>query len=199
MKSTTHYIMIAIAVLLGFVFGGVLQAQTNSEMTSKGRPVLAVPIQVAGAQIRNVPLRFMRKLVKGEESRPIEVLDLSIEVNSRALAAFPPALQPLLHIGGKAFSIQRVEYSNWDARNEKPLNKKLPVGETQTIHFFIEGWQELKSGQFMILSVLRSEELNKAIDGRFTVDQLNIIMPELKVKNIPRYVPKEFMKLGQEK
>lgn len=198
MKTTNHYIMIAIILLFGFTCGDALQAQTSSKMASKDR-VLAVPIQVVGAQTREVQSSFMRKLAKGEKSRPVEVLDLSVEVSSRVLAAFPPSLQLLLHIGGKAYPVQRVEYSNWDARNEKPLNKKAPVGETQTFHFFIEGWQELKSGQLMFLSVLSTEELKKAIDGRFTVDQLNRIMPELKEKKIPRYVPKEFMKLGQEK
>lgn len=195
MKPTSHYIMIAIVLLFGFAGGGVLQAQTSSHMAGKGR-VLAVPIQVVGAQTRQVPLSFMRKLAKGEQSRPVEVLDLSVEVSSRALAAFPPPLQPLLHIGGKAYPVQRVEYSNWDARNEKPLNNKAPVGETQTMHFFIEDWQELKPGQLMILSILSAQEISKAIDGQYTVEQFNRVMPELK-KKIPRYAPKEFMKLGQ--
>lgn len=196
MKSTKRYIMIVTALLVGIGSSGVLQSQTTSGMSSKGRPVLAVPIQVVGAQVRKVPSSFMRKLAKGEESRLVEVLDLSVEVSSRALEAFPPSLQPFLYIGGKAYPVQRVEYSNWDLRQEKPIDKKAPVGETQTIHFFIEGWQEVKPGQLMILSILSPQEIRKAIDGQYTVEQFNRIMPELK-KKIPRYAPKEFMKLGQ--
>lgn len=198
MKHITRYIMIATALLFGFIGSGVLQAQTISDMESKGRPVLAVPIQVVGAQIREIPSSFMHKLAKGEESRTIEVLDLSVEVSSRDLEAFPPSLQPLLHIGGKAYPVQRVEYSNWDARNEKPIDKEAPVGLTQTFHFFIEGWQEVEEGQLMILSILSPGEIKKATGGQFTVEQFNRIMPELK-KKIPRYAPREFMKLGQEK
>lgn len=198
MKTTIRYIMIAIALMFGFTSGGALQAQTTGEMASKGRPVLAVPIQVVGAQIREVPSSFMHKLGKDEESRPVEVLDLSVEVSSRALEALPPSLHPFLHIGGKAYPVQRVEYSNWDARNEKPIDKNAPVGETQTIHFFIEDWQKVEEGLPMILSVLSSEEIRKATGGRYTVEQFNRIMPELK-KKIPRYAPREFMKLGQGK
>lgn len=199
MKPITRYIMITAAVLLvGLGNSSTLEAQSTSEMAREGRPALAAPIQVVGAQIREVPSGFMRKLTKGEVSRPVEVIDLSVEVSSRAMEAFPPSLQPLLHIGGKTYPVQRVEYSNWDARNEKPIDKEAPVGETQTIHFFIEGWQEVEQGQLMILSILSPEEIKKATDGRFTVEQFNRIMPELKQK-IPRYAPREFMKLRQEK
>jgi hypothetical protein len=181
----------AAALLVGFGNSGALEAQTTSEMEP-----LAVPIRVVGAQIREVPSSFMTKLSKGEESQLIEVLDLSVEVSSRALEAFPPSLQPLLYIGGKAYPVQRVEYSNWDARNEKPIDKEAPIGETQTIHFFIEDWQEVELGQLMFLSVLSPEEIKKATDGRFTVEQFNRIMPELTQK-IPRYAPREFMKLNR--
>jgi hypothetical protein len=192
MKPTTRHIMIAAAALLvGFGNSGALEAQTTSEMEP-----LAAPIRVVGAQIREVPSSFMTKLSKGEESQLIEVLDLSVEVSSRALEAFPPSLQPLLYIGGKAYPVQRVEYSNWDARNEKPIDKEAPIGETQTIHFFIEDWQEVELGQLMFLSVLSPEEIKKATDGRFTVEQFNRIMPELTQK-IPRYAPREFMKLNR--
>ena len=118
MKPTTRYIMIATAALLiGFGNGSVLQAQTASEMARKDRPALTVPIRIAGAKIREVSSSFMRKLSKGEKSKLIEVLDLGIEVSSQDLEAFPPSLQPLLHIGGKSYPVQRVENSNWDARN----------------------------------------------------------------------------------
>ena len=199
MKPTTRYIMaVAVALLFGFGSGGALEAQTTPEMAPEGRPALAIPIRVVGAQIREVPSSFMKKLPKGERSEPVEVLDLGVEVSSRALEAFPPSLQPLLHIGDKSYPVQRVEHSNWDARNEKPIDKEAPVSETQTFHFFIEDWQEVERGQLMILSVLSPEEIKKATGGRFTVEQLNRIMPELKQK-IPRYAPREFMKLGQEK
>lgn len=198
MKPIIQYIMIATALMFSFTSGGTLQAQTTVEMASKGRQVLAVPIQVVGAQICEVPSSFMHKLAKDEESRPVEVLDLSVEVSSRALDALPPSLQPLLHIGGKSYPVQRVEYSNWDARNEKPIDKKAPVSETQTFHFFIEDWQEVERGQLMILSVLSSEEIKKATDGRFTAEHFKRIMPELTQK-IPRYTPREFLKVGQEK
>jgi hypothetical protein len=190
--------MIATALLFSIGCGGALQAQTTSDMASKSRPVLAVPIQVVGAQIREIPSRFIRKLAKGEESRPVEVLDLSVEFSSRALEAFPPSLQPLLYIGGKAYPVQRVEYSNWDARNEKPIDKEAPVGLTQTFHFFIEGWQEVEEGQLMILSILSPGEIKKATDGQFTVEQFKRIVPELTQK-IPRYAPREFIKLEQKK
>ncbi|MHC4179086.1 MAG: hypothetical protein ACYSWU_16355 [Planctomycetota bacterium] len=195
MKPITQYIMIAATLLFGFGGGGALEAQTTSEMAREGRPALAAPIRVVGAQIREVPSSFMRKLAKGEVSRPVEVLDLSVEVSSRALEAFAPSLQPRLHIGGKSYPVQRVEHSNWDARNEKPIDKKAPVGETQTYHFFIEDWREVEPGQLMILSVLSAEEIKKATDGRFTVERLNRIMPEV-TRKIPRYAPREFMKLG---
>jgi hypothetical protein len=112
------------------------------------------------------------------------------------LEAFAPSLQPLLHIGGKSYPVQRAEYSNWDARNEKPIDKEAPVGQTQTYHFFIDDWQEVERGQLMILSVLSPDEIMKATDGQFTVERLTRIMPELTQK-IPRYAPREFMKLGQ--
>lgn len=197
MKRTTIYIMIVAALLFGFV-SDELQAQTSGETAAKGQRILAVPIQVVGAQIRKVPSTFMHKLAKGEESRTIEVLDLSVEVSSRNLEAFPPSLQPLLYIGGGAFPVQRVEYSNWDARNEKPIDKKAPVGETQTAHFFIENWQKLEWGQPMVLSILTLGEIKKATGGQFTVEQFKRIMPELK-NMIPRYAPKEFMKMRQDK
>ncbi len=197
MKPATRYIMFAVAALLsGFGSGGALEAQTSSGMTREGRPALAAPIQVVGGQTREVPSSFMRRLAAGEVSTPVEVLDLGVEVSSRALAAFPPSLQPRLHIGGKSYPVQRVEYSNWDARNEKPIDKEAPVGKTQTYHFFIDDWQEVERGQLMILSVLSPDEIMKATDGQFTVERLTRIMPELTQK-IPRYAPREFMKLGQ--
>jgi hypothetical protein len=188
--------MIAAALLFGLENGGAVEAQTTSEMAREGRPALAAPIRVVGAQIREVPSSFMRKLRKGEESKSVKVLDLGVEVSSRALEAFAPSLQPLLHIGGKSYPVQRAEYSNWDARNEKPIDKEAPVGQTQTYHFFIDDWQEVERGQLMILSVLSPDEIMKATDGQFTVERLTRIMPELTQK-IPRYAPREFMKLGQ--
>ncbi len=196
MNPTTRYIMIAAALLFGLENGGAVEAQTTSEMAREGRPALAAPIRVVGAQIREVPSSFMRKLRKGEESKSVKVLDLGVEVSSRALEAFAPSLQPLLHIGGKSYPVQRAEYSNWDARNEKPIDKEAPVGQTQTYHFFIDDWQEVERGQLMILSVLSPDEIMKATDGQFTVERLTRIMPELTQK-IPRYAPREFMKLGQ--
>lgn len=197
MKRTTIYIVIAGALLFGFVCGQ-LQAQTSSETAEKVKRVLAVPIKVIGAQIREIPSSFLHKPAKGEETRTIEVLDLSVEARSRDLETFPPSLQPLLYIGGKAFPAQRTEYSNWDARKEKPMDEKAPVGETQTVHFFIEDWQKLELGQPMVLSILTPEEIKKETGGQFTVEQFKRIMPELK-SMIPRYVPKEFMKMGQDK
>jgi hypothetical protein len=137
----------------------------------------------------------MRKLAEGEESEPVEVLDLGVEVSSRALEALAPSLQPSLHIGGISYPVQRVEHSNWDARNEKPIDQDLPVGKTKTYHFFIEDWQEVERGQLMILTVLSPDEIKQATDGRISVERLNRIMPEL-TQNIPRYAPLEFMKLG---
>lgn len=196
MKPATRYIMFAFATLLfGFGGGGALEMQTTSAMAQEARPALAAPIRVVGAQIRMVPSSFMRKLAKEEVSRPVEVLDLGVEVSSRALEAFAPSLQPRLHIGGKSYPVQRVEYSNWDARNEKLIDKEIPVGTTQTVHFFIANWQEVERGQLMILSVLSPDEIKKATDGRFTVERLNRIMPEL-TRRIPRYAPREFMRLG---
>jgi hypothetical protein len=197
MKLANRYIMFAAAaLLLGFVSSGALEAQTSSEMTQEGRPALAAPIRVVGGQTREVPSSFMRKLAEGEVSRLVEVLDLGVEVSSRALSAIPPSLQPRLHIGGKSYPVQRVEHSNWDARNEKPIDKETPVGKTQTFHFFIEDWQEVERGQLMILSVLSPDEIEKATGGQFTVERLNRIMPEL-TRNIPRYAPREFMRLEQ--
>lgn len=196
MKPATRYIMFAIATLLfGFRGGGALETQTTSAMAQEGRPALAAPIRIIGAQIREVPSSFMRKLAKEEESKPVEVLDLSVEVSSRALEALAPSLRPLLHIGGNSYPVQRVEYSNWDARNEKPIDREAPVGNTQTFHFFIADWQEVERGQLMILSVLSPDEIDKATDGRFTVERLNRLMPEL-TREIPRYAPREFMRLG---
>jgi hypothetical protein len=196
MNPITRNIIIATALLFGLACGGILQAQTSGETAAKGRRVLAVPIQVVGAKIREVPSNYMRKLAKGEDIRTIQVLDLSVKVSSRALEAFPPSLQPILHIGGKAYPVQRVEYSNWDARNEKPIDKNTPVGITLIIHFFIEDWQKLERGQPMILSILSPEEIGKATGGQYTVEQFNRILPELQRK-IQRYAPREFMKLGR--
>ena len=196
MKTTIRYIMITTALMVGFTSGGALQAQTTGEEARSGRPVLSVPIQVVGAQIREVPSIFMHKLGKDEESRPVEVLDLSVEVRSRALETLPPSLQPFLHIGGKAYPVQRVEYSNWDARNEKPIDKNAPVGETQTIHFFIEDWPELDERQPMVLSILTPQEMKQMTKGRYTADEFNRIMPELK-QQIPSYAPQEFMNIGR--
>ncbi|MFV2066471.1 MAG: hypothetical protein ACC645_05785 [Pirellulales bacterium] len=196
MKPATREIMIVVAALLfGFGNRGALEAQTTAYTAREDRPTLAVPIRIVGGEIREVPSSFMRKLSKGEESEPVEVLDLGVDVSSRALEALPPSLQPLLYIGGKAYPVQRVEYSNWDARNEKPIDKEAPVGKTQTLHFFIEDWQEVELGQLMFLSVLSPEEIKKATGGRFTVEQFNRIMPEL-TQEIPRYAPREFMKLN---
>ena len=195
MKLINRFIMFAVAALLfGFGSGGALEAQTTPEMTQEGRPALAAPIRVVGGQTREVPSSFMRKLAKGEVSRPVEVLDLGVEVSSRALAAFAPSLQPRLHIGGKSYPVQRVEHSNWDARNEKPIDKEAPVGKTQTYHFFIADWQEVERGQLMILSVLSPDEIKEAAGGQFTVERLIRIMPEL-TQEIPRYAPQEFMNL----
>ncbi len=194
MKNITRNIVIITALLLGVVSGTLLQAQTSSEMTAKVRQS-AVPIKVVGAKIREVPSDFMRKFTKKEASRLIKVLDLSIEVNSHALIVFPPSLQPNLYIGGKAYPVQRMTYSNWDARNETPINKKAPVGETQTIHFFIEDWQELDEGQPMVLSILTPQEMKQMTKGRYTADEFNRIMPELK-QQIPSFSPQEFMNLG---
>ena len=195
MKLTNRCIMFAIAALLsGFGCGGALEAQTTSDMTLEGRPALAAPIRVVGGQTLEVPSSFMRKLATGEASGPVEVLDLGVEVSSRALEAFAPSLQPRLHIGGKSYPVQRVEYSNWDARNEKPIDKEAPVGITQTYHFFIADWQEVERGQLMILSVLSPDEIKEATDGRITVERLIRIMPEL-TQEIPRYAPQEFMNL----
>lgn len=198
MKSTIRYIMIATVLLIGLGNGGAVKAQISTEIAREGRPPLAIPIRVVAAQIIEVPSSFMRKLSEEEESKLIEVLDLGVEVSSHALDAFPPSLQPLLHIGRNTYPVQRVEYSNWDALDEKPIDKEAPVGETQTIHVFIEDWQEVEPGQPMILSVLSPEEMQKATDGRFTVEQFKRIMPET-TQEIQRYAPREFMKLGQEK
>lgn len=196
MKHINGYIMIAVALLFGFACGE-LQAQTSGETAAKDRRITAVPIKIVGAQIRNIPWSFMHKLARGEESRTIEVLDLSVEVSSHDLDAFPPSLQPLLYIGGKAFPGQRVEYSNWDLRKERPIDKTRPVGETQTVHFFIEDWQELRQGQPMVLSILSPGEIRQATNGRYTVEQFNFIMPELKGM-IPLYAPREFIKIRQD-
>ena len=195
MKTITRNIVIATALLFGITIGSMLQAQTSSEMTTKVRQS-AVPIKIVGAKIREVPSDFMRKPTKKEVSRSIKVLDLSIEANSRALETFPPSLQPNLYIGGKAYPVQRVDYSNWDARNETPINKEAPVGEIQTIHFFIEDWQELDEGQPMVLSILTPQEMNQMTKGRYTADEFYRIMPELK-QQIPSYAPQEFMNLGR--
>jgi hypothetical protein len=188
--------MFAAALLIGLGNGGAVEAQTTSVSAQADRLALAAPIRVVGAQIREVPSSFMRRLAKDEVSRPVEILDLGVEVSSRALEAFAPSLQPRLHIGGKSYPVQRVEYSNWDARNEKPIDKEAPVGETQTYHFFIEDWREVERGQLMILSVLSPGEIKQATEGRFTVENLIRIMPEL-TQEIPRYAPREFMKLRQ--
>lgn len=193
MKRTTRYTTLAAAALL---FGFGADRASEAQTTAEGRTVLAVPIRAVGAQIRQVPSDFLRKLPKGEEGQPVEVLDLSVEVSSRAMEALPPSLQPLLHIGIRTFPGQRVEYSNWDLRTERPIDEDAPVGETQIIHFFIEDWQEVRRGQFMILSILTPEEIRKATDGQLTIERLNRIMPELG-RQIPRYEPQEFMKLRQ--
>lgn len=198
MKLTIKYIMIATALLIGLGNGGAVKAQISAEIEREGQLALAAPIRVVGAQIIEVPSSFMRKLSEEEESELIEVLDLGVEVSSHALEAFPPSLQPLLHVGRNAYPVQRVEYSNWDALSEKPIDEEAPIGETQTYHFFIEGWRDVEYGQLMILSVLSPEEIKKATDGRFTAEQFKRIMPETTQK-IPRYAPREFMKLGKEK
>ncbi len=195
MKTATQYIVIAAtALLFGCANDDALKAQTASERAREDRAPLAAPIRVVGAEIRKVPSSFMRKLSKGERSRPVEVLDLAVEASSRALDAFPPSLEPLLHIGRKTYSVQRVEYSNWDLRHEKPIDKNAPVGKTQILHLFIENWQKVKPDQLMILSILSSEDIMKAVGGRFTAEELKRIMPEL-TGEIPRYAPREFMKL----
>ena len=193
MKRTSGYIALAAAALL-FAFDA--DRGSEAQTTSQTRPVLAVPMRAVGAQIRRVPSGFLRKLEKGEESRPVEVLDLSVEVSSRDMESLPPSLQPLLHIGNRAFPVQRVEYSNWDPRNEQPINKDAPVGETQIIHFFLEDWQEVEPGQLMILSILSPDDLMRATGGQITVERINRILPELG-REIPRYAPREFMKMQQ--
>jgi hypothetical protein len=198
MKPPFRYILITAALLVGFGNCGTLTAQPASEMPGDVRSAVAAPIRVVGAQIIEVTSSFMRKLDKDEESELIEVMDLGVEASSRALDAFPPSLQPILHIGRNAYPVQRVEYSNWNALDEKPIDEEAPVGDTQTFHFFIENWQELEQGQLMILSVLSQEEIVKATDGQFTTDQFRLIMPELK-QEIPRFMPREFLELGKEK
>ena len=159
MKTIYKYpIFIVAALIVSAGTISVAQAQVHEEVISSRRPALAAPIQVAGARTRMVPSAFMKKLAKGEESQAVEVLDVAVKVSSRALAAMPPSLQPRLHIGGNAYPIQRSEYSNWDARKEKPIEPNVPVGETQTLHFFIEGWREVPRGQAMMLSVLSADE-----------------------------------------
>lgn len=196
MKRSIRYIMFALAALLfGTAGGGAPEAQTSTTTAREGRPALAAPIKVVGAITREVPSRFMRKLAPGERSRPVEVLDLAVEVSARALNAFPPSLQPLLYIGAKAYPVQRSEYSNWDLRTEKPIDPRMPVGEIVTLHFFIEDWREIERDQPMILSILTAAEMRKETGGVFTVERLIRVMPEA-TERIPRYVPHEFMRLG---
>lgn len=195
MKSITENIVIATTLLFGVTSGSDLPAQTPNEMTVRVRQ-LAVPIKVTGAMIREVPSGFMHKLAKEEAGQSIKVLDLSVEAASGALKAFSPSLQPILYIGGKAYPVQRVEYSNWDARNEKPINKEAPIGETQIIHFFIENWQDLEEGQPMVLSILTPQEMKQMTKGDYTANEFNRIMPELK-QQIPSFFPQEFLNLGR--
>lgn len=196
MRPATRCILIAAAALLALGTGGSAEAQIASEMAREGRPALAVPIRVAGAQIREVRSSFMRKLAEGEVGDPVEVLDLAVEVGKGAVAALPPSLLPMLHIGGKAYPVQRIEYSNWDLRTEKPVDAAEPVGEIQTFHFFIADWQQLERGQLMILSVLSPEEIKRATDGQLTAGQLKRVLPEL-TGEVPRYAPQEFLKMGR--
>ncbi len=170
MKLPSRHIMIAATLLAGFGIFGSLAAQVLTEMQGEHRSALAAPIRVVGAKIIEVPSSFFRKLDVDTEGELIEVMDLGVEVSSRAMDAFPPSLQPFLYIGRNAYPVQRVEYSNWDARNENPIDENAPVGDTQTFHFFIENWQELEQGQLMFLSVLSKEEIVKATDGQFTAE-----------------------------
>ena len=196
MKRIPQLFLIAAAGLVLAAVGGagVLHAQTAAEVAPQGRPALAVPIKVTGAEVRQVPASILRRLEVDEAVGMVEVLDLGVEVSTRALEALPPSLEPMLHVGGAAFPVQRVEHSNWDARNEQPIDPELPIGETQTYYFFIPGWQQLESGQVMFLSVMTAPEIQEATGGQLSVEVINRVLPELE-EGVLRYVPREFINL----
>lgn len=196
MRLTARYTAAVAALLLGFAAVGPSQAKNILEADPNDRPALAVPIRVVGAQIREVPSDFMWKPAKDEVRRKIKVLDLAVEINSKALNALPPSLQLRLSIGRHSYPVQRGEFSNWDAGKEVPIDKRKPIGVTQTYHFFIKNWQEVEPGQLMILSVVSPQEIYAAVKGEYTEERILRILPEVK-GGIPRYAPREFMELRQ--
>lgn len=195
-------------ILAAAIGGGVLysnhaQSQDRTNGQSAGQAyAVSVPIEFDAAIRRNVPGRVMMGLAenisKEVEGRNMDIVDVSFAVSPKSAEALAPSLQPRLFIGGDVYNVQRVEYANWDPRNERAIDKEKPVGETHYYHFFLplEQAMEIREGEATFLTTLEKAEIMKATKGKVTRRSLRKVDRKLS-RNAIRLDVKALMKAGK--
>ena len=195
-------------ILAAAIGGGVLysnhaQSQDRTNGQSAGQAyAVSVPIEFDAAIRRNVPRRVMMGLAenisKEVEGRNMDIVDVSFAVSPKSAESLAPSLQPRLFIGGDVYNVQRVEYANWDPRNERAIDKEKPVGETHYYHFFLplEQAMEIREGEATFLTTLEKAEIMKATKGKVTRRSLRKVDRKLS-RNAIRLDVKALMKAGK--
>jgi hypothetical protein len=174
-SKTLLALIVAAAIGGGALYSNHAQSQDRTNGQSAGQAyAVSVPIKFVKAETRNVPGRVMLGLAenisKEAGDRSMDIVDVSFAVSPKSAAALAPSLQPRLFIGGDVYNVQRVEYANWDPRNERAVDKSKPVGETHYYHFFLplERAQEVRSSNATFLTTLEKAEIMKATKGKVT-------------------------------
>jgi len=119
---------------------------------------LWIPLKVVSAEIQRLP-REMSISANERAETVSEALVLKTAVSRRDLDRFTPARQPRLFLGQQTFPILRQESSNWDLREEAPIDPDAPVGEVEYLYFLIPRWEDLPEAAVPILAVRQPEQL----------------------------------------
>lgn len=114
---------------------------------------LRLPLKVVSAKIQRLPSP-MSLIASGRAMEVDEALLLKTAVSRRSLDRLPPARQPILFLDRHSYPVFRQEPSNWDLREERPLDPERPVGEVQFLYFLIPDWRELPESAVPILTTV---------------------------------------------
>lgn len=174
-SKTLLALIVAVAIGGGVLYSNHAQSQDRTNGQSVGQAyAVSVPIKFVKAEKVKVPGTFMLALAdnisKDIGDRMMEVVDVSFAVNPKSTEGLAPSLHLRLFIGNEVYNAQRVEYENWDPRNERAIDKEKPVGETHFYHFFLplEEAMEIRDGEMAFLTTLEKADVMRKTKGDIT-------------------------------